>query len=130
MVIPDSQGTEKAVRHETLAREYRRLAEMIRERESSDGAAGELLYGAAKQCINAVANLQGLNPVSTMSKGRFVDNLAGGETPPNLRPNWLSAIRLHVHSDQVNLTPEDFEEAWQVTQTFIDRMLHIYAVSS
>ena len=58
-------GREKAARHAAQAREYRRLADLLLTRENAPEAAGDLLYAAAKQCINAVANQRGVNPAST-----------------------------------------------------------------
>ena len=45
-------GREKAAGHEAQARECRRLADLLLTREKAPEAAGELLYAAAKQCIN------------------------------------------------------------------------------
>ena len=121
-------GREKAAGHAAQAREYRRLADLLMERETAPEAAGELLYAAAKQCINAVANQRGLNPGSTAAKRQLllaIDEQAAG-TPP-LSRDWYTLAKLHTHADQIHLPASEFAEAWEKGQAFIDQMLAIYA---
>lgn len=123
----NSPGRERAARHEAQAREYRRLAGLLLEQENSPAAAGELLYAAAKQCINAVANQRGLNPATTAAKWRFLATIA--ETSPMaaaLLDYWQAAADLHVHTDRLHLSASDFTRAWQTAQDFISQMLEIY----
>ena len=118
MARPVRPGPELAAEHEARAREYRRLAELLLEREDCPIAAGTLLYESAKQCIN---------PGSTGAKRRFLNELAGVESAvPNLLLNWRNANLLHVHADRGHLSRGDFEVAWASAQTFIDQMLLIY----
>ena len=117
----------KAASHEAQAREYRRLADLLLERERSPEAAGELLYAAAKQCINAVANQQGENPLPTAAKFHFLRRLAAPPAAADLVDSWRAADRLHINADQRNLAPTDFRQDWDKTQAFIDQMLAIYA---
>ncbi len=121
-------GREKAARHLAQARKCRWLADLLLTRENSPEAAGELLYAAAKQCINAVANQRGVNPASTLSKREFL--IAIGESNPeaaNLSRDWYTVAKLHIHADQINLNPTEFTLSWQKGQTFITQMLAIYA---
>ena len=121
-------GREKAAHHEAQAREYRRLADSLLTRENAPEAAGELLYAAAKQCINAVANQRGVNPASTLSKREFLIGM--GETEPEaatLLRDWDTVTKLHIHADQIYLPPADYTDAWQTAQIFIRQMLEIYA---
>ena len=121
-------GREKAARHVAQAREFRRLADLLLTRENAPEAAGELLYAAAKQCINAVANQRGVNPVSTLSKREFLIGI--GEREPeaaNLSRDWYTVAKLHIHADQINLPPSEFTLSWQKEEAFISQMLEIYA---
>ena len=121
-----SQG--QAEFHEGRARNYRRQAELLRERDGDNDSAGILLYESAKQCINALANQQGSNPTSTGAKLRFLSSVAEREPPGlNLMRNWRSANLLHVHADRGHLTDNQFVDAWTEAQAFIDQMLFIYA---
>ncbi len=121
-------GWERAEFHEARARNYRRQAELLRERDGDNDSAGILLYESAKQCINALANQWGSNPTSTGAKVRFLRNVAEREPPSlNLTGNWRAANRLHVHADRGHLSESDFDRDWESAQTFIEQMLLIYA---
>ena len=63
---------QRAVRHEARARNYRQQAELLLQRDSDTDCAAALLYEAAKQCINAVANQRGENPGTTGGKVKVV----------------------------------------------------------
>ena len=111
-----------------MAREYLRLAELILTQESSRIAAGALLYESAKQCINAVANLQMMNPVSTGAKLRFLLDLSEREPGyPEIYLNWRAANLLHVNADRGLLTDRNFDDAWESSHAFIIQLLEIYS---
>ena len=124
----NSPRRERAARHAAQAQEYRRLADLLLERETAPATSGELLYAAAKQCINAVANQQGVNPAATAAKRRFLAAIAeSAPTAAALMDNWQSAADLHIHADRLHLPPADFMKSWEKGQAFIDQMLAIYA---
>ena len=111
-----------------MATDYRRLAQLVLEREASPIAAGALLYEASKQCINAVANLQGVNPATTSAKRHFLIGLTErGTSTSDLLLNWRYANQLHVNADRAHLTESGYLDAWSGSQTFITQMLEIYA---
>lgn len=127
-MISSRPGQEKAAHHAAQARKCRWLADLLLTRENAPEAAGELLYAAAKQCINAVADQRGVNPASTLSKREFLIGM--GEKDPEaatLLRDWDTATKLHIHADQTHLTPTDYTTAWQTAQTFITQMLAMYA---
>ena len=118
---------QRAARHERRARNYRRQAQSLLERDRDLDCAGALIYESAKQCINALANQQGSNPGTTGGKERFLDNFASGESAPlYLMQRWKSVTELHVHADRGHLDEEEFMERWERAQLFIDQMLTIY----
>ena len=122
----NSSGRERATRHEVRARNYRRQAQALFLRDADLDCAGALMYESAKQCVNAVANLNGINPGPTGAKVRFVMNLAGmAGYPPNLLQRWNSAMDLHIYADREHLTQPEFIESWERAQSFIDEMLLI-----
>ena len=107
---------------------YREDAVILLQRYDRPYSAAALLYESAKQCINAVANLNGQNPGAVGAKRAYLRRLASQETREryDLTRGWESATQLHIHADRGHLTEEDFRETWQVTQAFIDDMLTIY----
>ena len=124
---PRDQYRQRAVRHEARARNYRRQANLLLERDNDTDCAGALLYEAAKQCINAVANQRGENPGTTGGKVNAVREIAAEELGVTfLFTNWQSADKLHIHADREHLTAVQYDEAWQQAQAFIDSMLNIY----
>ena len=124
----NNPGGQRASRHEARARNYRRQAQLLLERDFDLDSAGALLYESAKQCINAVANQAGVNPGSTGAKHRFLHIVAErGTAPSDLMRNWYAAGKLHIHADRGHLDPSDFMENWRAAQTFINQMLLIYA---
>ncbi len=124
----NNPGRARAAFHEARARNYRRQAEFLQERDGDNDSAGILLYESAKQCINALANQRGSNPTSTGAKVRFLRSVAEREPRSlNLMGNWRSVNLLHVHADRGFLTNNQFMDAWTDAQTFIDQMLLIYA---
>lgn len=128
MASPNRAGGQAAARHETEAGNYRREAIFIHERNVHLASAGALLYEAAKQCINAVANRNGINPGTTGAKLQALRNIAEqGYSPTDLMRNWQAAAKLHIHADRGHLDGREFEDAWTGAQSFIDQMLLIYA---
>ena len=98
--------------------------------EGSRVAAGALIYEAAKQCINAVANLQCINPVATGAKRRFLISLVDSESAASdLLLNWRAAELLHINADRDNVSEQNFNDAWERVQAFIIQMLQINARS-
>ena len=99
------------------------------ERYDKPYSAAALTYESAKQCVNAVANLNGQNPGAVGAKRAYLISLAN--RPPGNRSDlmrgWDAATRLHIHADRGHLTENLFRNAWLVAQTFIDDMLAIYA---
>ena len=121
------QYRERATKHEARARNYRRQAELLLQRDSDTDCAGILLYEAAKQCINAVANQRGQNPGTTGGKVSIVREV-GAEVPSgsDLIRSWQGADKLHIHADRGHLDAGEYEEAWEQTQVFVTVMLTIY----
>ena len=121
-------GREKAAFHEIRARHYRRQARLLLEREQDPDCAGAILYEAAKQCINALANQKGLDPLSTAAKFHFLRNLTAGEPGlPYLRQRWRAADRLHINADRGHLAAPQFMECWAQAESFIADLLELYA---
>ena len=122
----NNSGRQRAARHEARARNYRRQAQTLLQRDGDQDCAGALIYESAKQCVNAVANFNGVNPGPTGAKVRFVMNLVGmAGVPPNLLQRWYSAMDLHIYADREHLTQPEFIESWERALSFIDEMLMI-----
>ncbi len=116
----------RAAGHAEIARRYRRNADALLQQGERESA-GELLYGAAKRCINAVANLRGHNPVMTTSKLNALQSIiADTDSAIDLNRAWREAVNWHTHGDQSHLTDDEFKAAWEITQAFIAAMLNIY----
>ena len=116
----------RANEHRAAALRFRNNADALR-RQGEDESAGTLLYEAAKRCINAIANQQGVNPVVTSAKFQFLQSIAAqAGSSFNLMIGWRSARNLHAHADQSYLNDADFAVDWDNTQTFITEMLTIY----
>ncbi len=135
-----------AVRHEARARNYRRQAHLMLERDSDSDCAAALLYESAKQCINAIANQLGENPGATRGKVNLLRKVAASETDgASLMENWQHADKLHIHADRDHrwvrgctvrhllhihadrdrLSAGEFNRSWQQAQAFISAMLII-----
>ena len=93
MTLPSEPGPAKAARHYRRAGEYYELAQGFLTRASGDAeaadilaaAGGALLYEAAKQCVNAVANLTGRDPQANHEKMAALRVIANAHpTYPNL----------------------------------------------
>ena len=135
MTLPSEPGPAKAARHYRRAGEYYELAQGFLARASGDAGAadilvaagGALLYEAAKQCVNAVANLNGRDPRGNHEKMAALRAIA------NDHPAYTYLIRdsaqswaLHIHADQGNLGPTELESALEQTRQFIMDMRSIY----
>ncbi len=121
-------GLPDASWHAERAGNYRRFARLLLEVETDSYAAGALLYEAAKQCINAVANQLGENPGTTAAKIRLLRGIAENEPQTSyLLQNWRNANALHIHADRGFLADSEYVESWNNTQSFIDQMLLICA---
>ena len=121
------QYSERAIRHEARAQNFRRQADLLFRRDADFDCAGALLYEAAKQCINAIANLGGENPGTIGGKVNALRTVAGREPDgQSLLRNWQSADKLHIHADRGNLDVSEFDTHWIQTQAFINAMLTIY----
>lgn len=119
---------QRAARHVEKARHYRRQARLLLERDQDRDCAAIVLYEAAKQCINALANQQGRNPGTTGRKERFLDRIAEqDDAPPNLIVRWNYAGQLHIYADREHLSPSDYMEAWARAESFIADLLELYA---
>ena len=119
---------QRAARHVEKARHYQRQARLLLERYQDRDCAAIVLYEAAKQCINALANQQGLNPGTTGRKERFLYRIAEqDDAPPNLIVRWNYAGQLHIYADREHLSPSDYMEAWARAESFIEDLLELYA---
>ncbi len=128
----DTPQRRRAEFHFARARSYREDADLMLERYNKPYSAAALLYESAKQCINAVANLNGQNPGAVGAKRAYLRNLTS-QSPGNqsdLMQGWEATTRLHIHADRGHLAEGDFRDAWQAAQAFIDDMLTIYAGDS
>lgn len=116
----------RAAQHVASARRYQRNAAALRAQGELESA-GELLYCAAKRCVNAVAGQRGENPVRTHEKVRSLRSLAARSgSDRNLTNSWRAAARLHAHGDQSYLADDEFAADWETAQAFIAAMLDIY----
>ena len=135
MTLPSEPGPAKAAHHYHRAGEYYELAQGFLTRASGDtgaadilvAAGGALLYEAAKQCVNAVANLMGRDPQGNHEKMAALRAIA------NAHPAYTLLIRnssqswaLHIHADQGNLPPDELATALERAARFIADMRSIY----
>ena len=120
----------RAARHEARARNYLQKAEMLLNEYNDPDSAGVLMYEAAKQCINAVANRRGANPGATGAKVNEIRSIEAQHTDyPNLMKRWKLADHLHIHADREFLNDAQYAEAWTGARSFIGDMLTIYAAA-
>ena len=123
-----SRHLQRAAQHAARARNYRRQAQSLLDRDDDLDCAAALIYESAKQCINALANQQGQNPGPTGGKESFLYQLAeADDAPPDLILRWRYADQLHIYADREHLTRPDFMDAWARAQDFIAYMLELYA---
>ena len=136
MTQPSEPGPDKARRHYQRADAYRDLAQELLEQsfraiapraEILADAAGALMYEAAKQCVNAVANLHGRDPQDNRAKmGEINAIVAEGFTVFDLVEGSRAAWELHIHADQATLLPDRFGDRFNTAADFIDEMQAIY----
>lgn len=127
-------GLAKAELHYRSARQYRELSQIVMattsdmvERNILAAGAGALLYEAAKQLVNAVANLHGQDPKGNREKLSEIHNIVAGQhTEFDLLDGATAAWRLHIHADQFNLTPDVFNRNLTTANEFIAEMQAIY----
>ena len=118
---------ERAARHEARARNYRRQAGLLLERDTDTDCAAALLYESAKQCVNAIANQRRANPGSTGGKVNVLRQVAASQANgADLMVNWQGADRLHIHADRGHLSGFEYERSWRQAQAFISAILTIY----
>ena len=139
MTLPSEPGPAKAARHYRRAGEYYELAQGFLTRASGDAeaadilvaAGGALLYEAAKQCVNAVANLTGRDPQANHEKMAALRVIANAHpTYPNLIGDSRMAWELHIHADQEHLTPRELTAYSESTRRFIMDMRSIYRATA
>ena len=139
MTLQSEPGPAKAARHYRRAGEYYELAQDFLARASGDAGAadilvaagGALLYEAAKQCVNAVANLNGRDPQGNHEKMAALRAIA------NAHPAYTRLIRdsgqswaLHIHADQGDLLPDELATALERAARFIADMRSIYRATA
>ena len=127
-MVSGSPERERAARHEARARNYLQKATLLLEDYADIDSAAALMYEAAKQCINAIANQRGTNPGKTGGKVNVLRALVEQRPDyPYLMRNWRLVTRLHAHADQGFMTEADFSEAWEWANMFVADMLSIYS---
>ena len=139
MTLQGEPGPAKAARHYRRAGEYYELAQGFLTRASGDAgasdilaaASGALLYEAAKQCVNAVANLNGRDPQANHEKMAALRAIASAHpTYPNLIGDSRMAWELHIHADQEHLTQQVLTAYSESTRRFIMDMRSIYRATA
>ena len=154
MMLPLEPGPAKAAFHYRRAGEYYELAQVMMAQPSSSSyaraqmavagapfralynldadirlaSAGAFLYEAAKQSVNAVANLNGRDPQANQDKMDALRTIANAHptTYPNLIVDSRAAWELHIHADQFNLPPDDLASRLERTHRFIADLQSIY----
>ena len=139
MTLQGEPGPAKAAHHYRRAGEYYELAQGFLARASGDAGAadilvaagGALLYEAAKQCVNAVANLNGRDPQANHEKMAALRAIANTHPAyPHLIRGSRTAWDLHIHADQGNLALPDLASALEQTRQFIMDMRSIYRATA
>ena len=151
-MLPLEPGPAKAAFHYRRAASYLQLAQVMMAQPSSSydqarvavagahsralynldadirlASAGALLYEAAKQSVNAVANLNGRNPQTNQEKRAELRTIADTHTTYRyLARDARSAWDLHIHADQAHLTPDELASAMERTRRFIADLQNIY----
>ena len=135
MLPQPEPGLAKAAHHYRRAGEYQTLAQNLldggavnaQNAEILTAAAGALRYEAAKQCVNAVANLNGRDPQANHEKMAALRAIADAHPNyPNLIDDSRAAWHLHIHADQFNLPPGRLASAQERTARFVADMMSIY----
>ena len=150
-MLPLEPGPAKAALHYQRAGEYYELAQAMMAQPSTYASAqmavdkapfralynldadirlasaGALLYEAAKQSVNAVANLNGRDPRTNHEKMAALRTIVDTHTTYRyLARDARSALDLHIHADQANLTPDELASALERTRRFITDLQSIY----
>ena len=124
----DDPYLRRAERHEARARNYLQKAEMLLNEYDDPDSSGALMYEAAKQCVNAIANQRGTNPGSAIGKVGALRSLVEEQPgPTDLMRDWGHANKLHIHADRELLTDDEYAASWEGARAFIEDMLTIYA---
>ena len=138
VMLPQPEpGLAKAAHHYRRAGQYQSLAQSllagatvgvgVADAEILTAAAGALRYEAAKQCVNAVANLNGRDPQANHEKMAALRAIADAHPNyPNLIDDSRAAWHLHIHADQFNLPPGRLASAQERTARFVAYMMSIY----
>lgn len=134
MTLRREPGLAKAELHYRSARQYREMAQIARAASTGTvdyvvltAGTGALLYEAAKQCVNAVANLRGQDPKRNQEKLAEISSIAADQyTGFDLIRGARAAWRLHIHADQFDLPREEFDQSFAAASSFITEMLAIY----
>ena len=127
-------GLAKAELHYRSAQQYQELARIVTSapedpvgRDILVASSGALLYEAAKQCVNAVANLRGQDPKGNQEKLAEINSIAAAcPTQSDLVIGARAAWYLHVHADQFHLTQAELDRNFTTATTFVSEMLAIY----
>ena len=139
MLPQPETGAAKAARHYRRAGEYQTLAQNLRASAAGNignaeiltAAAGALLYEAAKQCVNAVANLNGRNPQANHEKMAELRTIVNAHPHyPHLVRDSREAWQLHIHADQGHLTQREYAFAVARTGRFVADMRAIYRAAA
>ena len=139
MLPQPEPGLAKAAHHYRRAGEYQTLAQNLldgvavntQNAEILTAAAGALLYEAAKQCVNAVANLNGRDPQANHEKMAALRAIADAHPNyPNLIDDSRAAWHLHIHADQFNLPPDRLASAQERTTRFVSDLQSIYRATA
>ena len=139
MLPQPEPGLAKAAHHYRRAGEYQTLAQNLldggavnaQNAEILTAAAGALRYEAAKQCVNAVANLNGRDPQANHEKMAALRAIADAHPNyPNLIDDSRAAWHLHIHADQFNLPPGRLASAQERTARFVADMMSIYRATA
>ena len=126
-------GLRKAALHYRLAMNYQIIAKRMKDRHTRTGEtayqclAGEAAYSAAKQGINAIANLDGRDPKGNQQKIAELDRIQHAfPQHRNLRGLSRAALNLHFNADQADLTTTQWQSEYQQTDQLINTLLEIY----
>ena len=127
---------DKADLHHRRARQFRDLAQVILEASPITGeytdilvdTAGALMYEAAKQWVNAVANLRGHDPQTNQEKLAELRDIEAGHANDGSKLIYgaRAAWHLHVNADQSQLMRREFDLYFSATVLFADEMSAIY----
>ena len=126
---------EKADLHHRRARQFHDLAQVILAGSPVTGnytdilvdAAGALLYEAAKQWVNAVANLRGSDPQTNQEKlAELRGIITDHPTTFSLMDGATAAWNLHINADQAKLPRREFDFYFAASVVFTDELHAIY----